>query len=58
MYRDHPTRIASGFNTTYTKLGVDFDKNYYESQTYVLGKDDVAKGLKSGIFHKKEDGSS
>jgi len=49
--------VYSGFNTTYTKLGVDFDKNYYESQTYVLGKDDVAKGLKSGIFHKKEDGS-
>ena len=49
--------VYSGFNTTYTKLGVDFDKNYYESQTYVLGKDDVSKGLESGIFYKKADGS-
>ena len=40
--------VYTGFNTTYTKLGVDFDKNYYESQTYVLGKDDVNKGLESG----------
>ena len=49
--------VYSGFNTTYTKLGVDFDKNYYESQTYVLGKDDVNKGLESGVFYKKDDGS-
>ena len=49
--------VYEGFNTTYTKLGVDFDKNYYESQTYVLGKDDVTKGLDSGVFYKKEDGS-
>ena len=49
--------VYSGFNTTYDKLGVDFDKNYYESQTYVLGKDDVTKGLESGVFYKKEDGS-
>ena len=49
--------VYNGFNTTYDKLGVDFDKNYYESQTYVLGKDDVTKGLESGVFYKKEDGS-
>lgn len=49
--------VYNGFNTTYAKLGVDFDKNYYESQTYVLGKDDVTKGLESGVFYKKEDGS-
>lgn len=49
--------VYSGFNTTYAKLGVNFDKNYYESQTYVLGKDDVTKGLESGVFYKKEDGS-
>ncbi|MDC1224916.1 arginine--tRNA ligase [Schleiferiaceae bacterium] len=49
--------VYTGFNTTYTKLGVDFDKNYYESQTYVLGKDDVNKGLESGIFYQKDDGS-
>ena len=49
--------VYTGFNTTYTKLGVDFDKNYYESQTYVLGKDDVSKGLESGVFYQKDDGS-
>ena len=49
--------VYTGFNTTYTKLGVDFDKNYYESQTYVLGKDDVNKGLESGVFYQKDDGS-
>ena len=49
--------VYEGFNTTYTKLGVDFDKNYYESNTYVLGKDDVMKGLEKGVFYQKEDGS-
>ncbi|MDA8581329.1 arginine--tRNA ligase [Schleiferiaceae bacterium] len=49
--------VYTGFNTTYTKLGVDFDKNYYESKTYVLGKDDVNKGLESGVFYQKDDGS-
>ena len=49
--------VYAGFNTTYTKLGVDFDKNYYESQTSVLGKDDVNKGLESGVFYQKDDGS-
>lgn len=49
--------VYDGFNTTYTKLGVDFDKNYYESNTYVLGKDDVMKGLENGVFYQKEDGS-
>jgi len=49
--------VYTGFNTTYTKLGVDFDKNYYESQTYLLGKDDVNKGLESGVFYQKDDGS-
>ncbi|HCP41080.1 MAG TPA: arginine--tRNA ligase [Cryomorphaceae bacterium] len=49
--------VYDGFNTTYKKLGVDFDKNYYESNTYVLGKDDVKKGLEKGIFYQKEDGS-
>ena len=49
--------VYTGFNSTYTKLGVDFDKNYYESQTYVLGKDDVNKGLESGVFYQKDDGS-
>jgi arginyl-tRNA synthetase len=49
--------VYAGFNETYAKLGVDFDKNYYESLTYVLGKDDVEKGLERGVFYRKEDGS-
>ncbi len=49
--------VYEGFNQTYKELGVDFDKNYYESNTYLLGKDIVAEGLQKGIFYKKEDGS-
>ncbi len=49
--------VYTGFDQTYKELGVDFDKNYYESNTYLLGKDVVADGLKSGVFNKKEDGS-
>ena len=49
--------VYTGFDITYKELGVDFDKNYYESNTYLLGKDIVAEGLEKGIFHKKEDGS-
>ena len=49
--------VYSGFDTTYTTMGVDFDKLYYESDTYLLGKDEVLKGVEVGIFYKKEDGS-
>ncbi len=49
--------VYEGFNETYKNLGVDFDKLYYESQTYLLGKEFVSEGLKSGVFFKKEDGS-
>jgi len=49
--------VYDGFEKTYDALGVDFDKNYYESDTYLLGKDVVNKGLEKGIFYKKEDGS-
>ncbi|RXP51957.1 arginine--tRNA ligase, partial [Lutibacter sp. HS1-25] len=49
--------VYAGFNETYKALGVDFDKNYYESNTYLLGKDVVAEGLAKGVFYKKEDGS-
>ncbi|MGB8704760.1 MAG: arginine--tRNA ligase [Gillisia sp.] len=49
--------VYKGFEATYETLGVDFDKNYYESQTYLLGKDVVKQGLKKGVFYKKEDGS-
>jgi arginyl-tRNA synthetase len=49
--------VYEGFEETYKKLGVDFDKLYYESQTYLLGKEFVAEGLSTGVFYKKEDGS-
>ncbi len=49
--------VYDGFDQTYKDLGVDFDKIYYESNTYLLGKDVVANGLENGIFFKKEDGS-
>ena len=49
--------VYEGFEATYKAIGVDFDKYYYESQTYLLGKEFVAEGLKSGVFFKKEDGS-
>ncbi|TXE07480.1 arginine--tRNA ligase [Gelidibacter salicanalis] len=49
--------VYTGFDETYKNLGVDFDNLYYESQTYLLGKEFVAEGLKSGVFFQKEDGS-
>ncbi len=49
--------VYDGFATSYKNLGVDFDKNYYESETYLLGKDVVEQGLAQGVFYKKEDGS-
>jgi len=49
--------VYDGFDITYKTLGVDFDKIYYESNTYKLGKENVLLGLDNGIFFKKEDGS-
>jgi len=49
--------VYDGFAITYKRLGVNFDKNYYESDTYLLGKKVVEIGLKKGVFYKKEDGS-
>jgi arginyl-tRNA synthetase len=49
--------VYEGFNETYKKIGSDFDKNYFESQTYLLGKEFVEDGLSRGVFFKKEDGS-
>ncbi|MFD1631387.1 arginine--tRNA ligase [Pseudopedobacter beijingensis] len=49
--------VYAGFEETYKKLGVDFDKYYYESDTYLLGKDIVEEGLEKGVFFKKEDNS-
>jgi len=49
--------VYDGFAVTYNQMGVDFDTLYYESNTYLLGKDLVEKGLENGIFFKKDDGS-
>lgn len=49
--------VYEGFDTTYKKMGVDFDKLYYESNTFLLGKEQVLTGLENGVFFKKEDGS-
>ncbi|PQV45761.1 arginyl-tRNA synthetase [Jejuia pallidilutea] len=49
--------VYKGFNETYKNLGVDFDVLYYESNTYLLGKEFITEGLKSGVFYKEEDGS-
>lgn len=49
--------VYEGFDVTYKNLGVDFDKYYYESNTYLLGKDSVEEGLAKGVFFKKPDGS-
>jgi arginyl-tRNA synthetase len=49
--------VYAGIEVTYNTLGVHFDKIYYESQTYLLGKDIVQQGLEKGVFFKKDDGS-
>ncbi len=49
--------VYEGFEQTYRTIGSDFDKTYYESQTYLLGKDIVDEGLKKGVFYQKEDNS-
>ena len=49
--------VYEGFEETYKNLGVDFDSYYYESDTYLLGKEFISSGLKSGVFYKKDDGS-
>ncbi len=49
--------VCSGFEETYKRMGVDFDKVYYESDTYLLGKEIVRKGFEDGTFFKKDDGS-
>jgi len=49
--------VYAGFDVTYKSMGVNFDTLYYESNTYLLGKDVVAQGLEKGVFYKKEDGS-
>ncbi len=49
--------VYAGFDETYKKMGVDFDKIYYESDTYLVGKGKVEEGLEKGVFYRREDGS-
>lgn len=49
--------VYKGFDVTYKNMGVDFDKIYYESETYLIGRDEVMRGLNEGIFYQKEDNS-
>jgi len=49
--------VYDGFDKTYKRLGIEFDKTYYESETYLLGKEIVEKGLNDGVLFKKDDGS-
>ena len=49
--------VYEGFDATYRSLGISFDKIYYESQTYIVGKKEVLRGLDEGVFYQKEDGS-
>ena len=49
--------VYEGFDSTYKKMGVDFEKLYYESQTYLLGKEEIMRSVESGVFFRKEDGS-
>jgi len=49
--------VYDGFDRTYKRLGVDFDKIYYESETYLEGREKVLEGLKKGLFYRRDDGS-
>ena len=57
LWKEMNSWVYDGFNVTYKNLGVDFDTLYYESNTYLLGKEFVEEGLKSGVFIKEDDGS-
>jgi arginyl-tRNA synthetase len=57
LWKTMNTWVYDGFGKTYKALGVEFDKFYYESDTYLLGKDIVDDGLRKGVFFKKEDDS-
>lgn len=57
LWRKMNEWVFAGFNETYKKIGVSFDKTYYESNTYLLGKDLVEEGLQKGVFFKKDNGS-
>jgi arginyl-tRNA synthetase len=57
LWADMNGWVYAGFDVTYTRIGSDFDKTYYESDTYLLGKTAVDEGLAKGVFFRKEDGS-
>ncbi len=57
LWKEMNSWVYEGFDETYKKIGADFDKVYYESNTYLLGKEIVEKGLEKNVFFKKEDGS-
>lgn len=57
LWRNMNSWVYEGFDTTYERIGSDFDKVYYESDTYLLGKDLVDEGLTKSVFYQKEDGS-
>ncbi|MBA2328128.1 MAG: arginine--tRNA ligase [Flavisolibacter sp.] len=57
LWKEMNSWVYKGFDETYTRIGSDFDKSYYESETYLLGKEFIEDGLQKGVFYKKEDGS-
>ncbi|GAA4457802.1 arginine--tRNA ligase [Nibrella saemangeumensis] len=57
LWRQMNEWVYAGFNATYRTIGVSFDKTYYESNTYLLGKDVIEEGLQKGVFYRKDDGS-
>ncbi len=57
LWKEMNSWVYAGFDTTYKRMGIDFDKIYYESETYLPGKVLMNEGLEKGIFYKKEDGS-
>lgn len=57
LWRKMNAWVYAGFDVTYKRIGSDFDKIYYESETYLLGKQLVEKGLQSKVFYRKDDGS-
>ncbi len=57
LWRKLNNWVYAGFDATYKSIGVSFDKTYYESNTYLLGKEIVEEGLQKGVFYRKDDGS-
>jgi len=57
LWRKMNSWVYKGFDQTYKRIGSDFDKTYYESETYLLGREFVETGLEKGVFYRKEDGS-